>query len=587
MTVFVCFESAGCGFDSHGEVFAHDSDLVACVAKVFGDAKDSGVVVSESESFRKYVAVYVVEFDLKGPTFVVYGDGLVKSAVLDSEFVEKPEGFSGEVAKFSVVTFGFQLGDDHQWHDYAVFCEFRQCVGVGQQHGCVNHEGALPGFWSWSFSHCGSSLCPCRWGKGVLSVNRGRGSRLTLLLGTTLRNVAGRWCKRCEKGTWPTFWPPDGAAAVLSAGNVGQLAYGFWADPMSGQSSYVDFIVVLHNGLLLVSVDGVDSQDRSLPPWRPSAHGPVGGQVAAELGCPVEASESIELDGQILPVVTVAPRALPNTISGYQWLTPEEAVGVRWPEPMTPWVPSVVGRMLDGAPLPGAMNRVVRIGGTVRRPQGAWSPGVHAGLRHLEEWGLDCVPRVVTTDALNREVLTYLPGRTIDGDRDALNNVQIAEVTSWLLRLHEALRGFQHDGPFRLPAPEGATIFGHNDFGVHNLCFAGNRLIGVIDWDTFGPTTVPLELAWLAWTAVPLWRPISAAASASRLNLIADTYDIEVEAVLEAVPVRVQSLIDSIKGHEQSGDPGFAALFERGDHLVQAKCLELFLERLPEIQSCL
>lgn len=368
---------------------------------------------------------------------------------------------------------------------------------------------------------------------------------------------------------------------------VGRLGYDVWADPMSAGSSYAGFIVVLHNGLLLVSAGGQSGENRTLPPWRPSAHGPLGGQVAAELGCFVDAADPIVMEGQTLAVVVVPPMGLPNPINGYEWLTPEEAVTVQWPAEVAPWIPSVVGRMLAGAELPGSMNRVVRIGGTVRRPQGPWSPGVHAGLLHLEEWGLDCVPRLVTTDALNREVLTYLPGRTIDGSRDALNNVQIAEVTSWLLRLHEALREFSHDGPFRLAAPEGATIFGHNDFGVHNLCFAGNRLIGVIDWDTFGPTTVPLELAWLAWSAVPLWRPIPVEASASRLQLIADTYDIDVEAIIEAIPVRVQMLIDTICAHEESGDAGFAALFERGDHEHQARCLDGFMSRLPEIRRCL
>src|SRR5215204_6333981 len=60
----------------------------------------------------------------------------------------------------------------------------------------------------------------------------------------------------------------------------------------------------------------------------------------------------------------------------------------------------------------GTSNRglVVRVGDTVRRPQHAGSPGVHALLRHLQQVGFDGAPRYLGQDERGREVLSYIEG---------------------------------------------------------------------------------------------------------------------------------------------------------------------------------
>ena len=58
----------------------------------------------------------------------------------------------------------------------------------------------------------------------------------------------------------------------------------------------------------------------------------------------------------------------------------------------------------------------MRVGDTVRRATGPWTPAVHALLRHLESVGFDAAPRVLGVDERGREVLTYLEGETIGDD---------------------------------------------------------------------------------------------------------------------------------------------------------------------------
>ena len=43
----------------------------------------------------------------------------------------------------------------------------------------------------------------------------------------------------------------------------------------------------------------------------------------------------------------------------------------------------------------GNITAVVRVGDTVRRTTGPWTPAVHALLRHLEARGFDAAPRVL------------------------------------------------------------------------------------------------------------------------------------------------------------------------------------------------
>ncbi len=63
----------------------------------------------------------------------------------------------------------------------------------------------------------------------------------------------------------------------------------------------------------------------------------------------------------------------------------------------------------------GIANRgqVVRVGDTVRRPQRATSPAIHALLRHLADVGFAGAPRFLDVDDQGREVLSYVPGTAV------------------------------------------------------------------------------------------------------------------------------------------------------------------------------
>jgi Ser/Thr protein kinase RdoA (MazF antagonist) len=236
----------------------------------------------------------------------------------------------------------------------------------------------------------------------------------------------------------------------------------------------------------------------------------------------------------------------------------------------------------------GKVGGAVRVGATVRRPVGPWTPAVHALLEHLAP-RIPHVPKVLGFDERRREVLTYLPGTVIDVRTERLTLAQIASVMAWTRAFHEAVADFDHPGPWRYFPLDGTTMIGHNDIAPFNACFDGNRLVGVFDWDMAGPSTPLYELAFIAWTCVPLWEDIGADAAAQRLTAIADGYGdgaFDARRILAAVPGRIRAMFDGMPAAAAAGDRGVANLIRGGQRRSYAT-LAALVARLPAIDRLL
>lgn len=132
------------------------------------------------------------------------------------------------------------------------------------------------------------------------------------------------------------------------------------------------------------------------------------------------------------------------------------------------------------------------MGDTVRRPTHPWTPAVHALLRHLEEVGYPCSPRVLGIDEQGREVLTYLDGRSgAESWPKVVGDAGLVSVARLLRDYHDAVAGFRPTD--RLIWCTGETGLGdgelvcHGDFGPWNIVWGGDRPVGIIDWDHARP----------------------------------------------------------------------------------------------------
>lgn len=160
---------------------------------------------------------------------------------------------------------------------------------------------------------------------------------------------------------------------------------------------------------------------------------------------------------------------------------------------------------LDG----GFVNEVVRVGDTVRRTTGPWTPAVHAILRHLEMVGFSESPRVLGIDERGREVLSYLPGETAPWTSwpDVLRSDDgVVQLGRLLRRYHDAVRDFQppEGTVWRNPLAGPGEIIRHGDFSPFNTTWVNNTVVGLIDWDFARPGRAIDDLAYLAWQLVPL-----------------------------------------------------------------------------------
>lgn len=95
---------------------------------------------------------------------------------------------------------------------------------------------------------------------------------------------------------------------------------------------------------------------------------------------------------------------------------------------------------------------------------------------------------------------------------------------------------------FAVDAP---TLIAHNDIAPSNVCFDGDDVVGVFDWDLAGPSTTLLQLAFIAWNCVPLWRDIGPESAAARLRLIASSYG---RCPAHDIPERSQGPLNDLIG---------------------------------------
>ncbi|MFF5229772.1 hypothetical protein [Dactylosporangium sp. NPDC000521] len=118
----------------------------------------------------------------------------------------------------------------------------------------------------------------------------------------------------------------------------------------------------------------------------------------------------------------------------------------------------------------GFDNGAVRVGDTVRRAAGVWTPAVHSLLRHLETAGFDRAPRALGLDDQGREVLSFLPGTVVGARRPwpgwVHSDDALRQVAGWLRDYHAAVATF-------VP-PDGAVWRDGMAEGVRRAAAAGD-----------------------------------------------------------------------------------------------------------------
>ncbi len=197
------------------------------------------------------------------------------------------------------------------------------------------------------------------------------------------------------------------------------------------------------------------------------------------------------------------------------------------------------------------MGPVSRRGDEVLRVAGFWTPNVHRLLEACAAAGVDGVPRPLGYADDGRERLSFVPGvvPAYPMPEWVWGEGVLPDAARLLRRLHDASVGLAalRDG-WRSPVRHPAEVVCHNDFAVYNLVFDGGRLSGVIDFDYCSPGPRIWDLAYLAYTLVPLTGALDAGAfdapeRAARLERLVGAYG-GTFAASDVLPVVVDRLRD-------------------------------------------
>ncbi|HYJ68262.1 MAG TPA: NUDIX domain-containing protein [Nocardioidaceae bacterium] len=322
-------------------------------------------------------------------------------------------------------------------------------------------------------------------------------------------------------------------------------------------------------------------------------------EIREELDCDVDIARQVPGEqplsrGFVLRVYEATLRSgepTPHEHDAIRWLGPEELDDVDWLAAELPFVAGLRDRLLDGTPLTGGnVGGAVRIGSTVRRPTGPWTPAVHALLAHLDKVGLDGVPRILGVDARGREISVFLPGRSADTTSEVVPDAVLVDGVRWLRRFHEAVASFRPDPslPWRNESGRALApgeIVCHHDPGAYNWRIEGDRVAGVVDWDMAGPGRPLDDLAFVAWNTLPLAKVVPPPVVAARLRQMADAYgDVDPIEILDAVDRRMTNAGDRIEAGQRAGDPGMLNLANVGEPARLRQTLARLRERLPSIR---
>ena len=232
---------------------------------------------------------------------------------------------------------------------------------------------------------------------------------------------------------------------------------------------------------------------------------------------------------------------------------------------------------MEAERLIGGINEIVRIGDTVRRPHHPWSTTVGELLVHLEEVSFRGAPRWRGVDDQGREVLSLVPGARPWPPLGKLLSTSVVASAARLLReYHDAVDGWAPSecqwqvAPVNVGAPE---VICHNDLAPWNFLTLGGGVVAFVDWDAAAPGPRVWDLAYLAYTCVPLAAPAYLPAMGwpagvdrvGRLRALRDGYGCTDEQwcdVLTTVPRRLAAAYETVRTWAAEDRPGWRAQWE-------------------------
>ena len=221
---------------------------------------------------------------------------------------------------------------------------------------------------------------------------------------------------------------------------------------------------------------------------------------------------------------------------------------------------------------------VVRVGDTVRKPAGSWTPAVEALLAFLGERGFGGAPRPLGRDERGRQVLEYIPG-PVAQDQPPLDDGGLHRVGRLIRELHDTCADFVPPPGARwnvaIP-PDRDDLVCHHDLAPWNLVLGEDRWV-FIDWDGAGPGSRLWDLAYAVKGFVPLEDGGDPARDGIRIRALADGYGLDLSQrarLPELIEAHTRGMAFLLEDGARTGTQPWARLHAEGHGAYWSACAD-------------
>ncbi len=228
----------------------------------------------------------------------------------------------------------------------------------------------------------------------------------------------------------------------------------------------------------------------------------------------------------------------------------------------------------------GNVTNVVRIGKTVRRATGIWSPSVHGLLRHLEAQGFNGAPRFLGFDNQGREILTFIEGEVGHYPLQTYmwSEEVLIETARFLRHYHDAAAGYipSANAVWQIEYPDRSQheVICHTDVAPYNMVFLDGKPHALIDFDTAGPGPRIWDIAYVVYRFIPLSYGLNLQhleledplIQSQRLKKFCDAYGFtnSREKLLSTVIARIEALCTLVVKRAAEHNPVYQKMIEEG-----------------------
>lgn len=225
----------------------------------------------------------------------------------------------------------------------------------------------------------------------------------------------------------------------------------------------------------------------------------------------------------------------------------------------------------------GNSTSVARVGATVRRGVGSWTPQVNLLLAHLRGKGIHEVPEPLGFDAQGRAILSYIPGTVGHLPQPELRTDAVLVAAARLLRrLHDATVDVAQvwRAGWQAPPREPVEVICHGDYALYNLVFDHGKLVGVIDFDHAHPGNRAWDLAYAIYRFAPITDPSNPehygalAEQCRRARLFCDAYGLlDRSRIAPSIAARIAFMAEYLRQGAANGNARLQANIDEG-HLA-------------------